>query len=107
MVKIQKPAEGIAIGLDGKRGRTVTALKKGKKTKRNVLAGPKGRKFVKAVIRETVGFAPYERRIMDLLKLVNNKRALKLAKARLGTHKRAKAKRSELENAIMEIGQRK
>merc|ERR1719378_1206034 len=50
------------------------------------MKGQTHKQFVKQVIRETVGYAPYERRIMDLLKLGNAKRALKLAKARLGTH---------------------
>jgi len=59
------------------------------------------KQFVKQVIQETVGYAPYERRIMDLLKLGNAKRALKLAKARLGTHARAKAKKDELEKVLM------
>jgi len=51
-----------------------------------------GRKFVAQVVHETVGFAPYEKRIMELLRLDKGKKALKLAKKRLGTHKRAKKK---------------
>jgi len=66
--------------------------------KRCISKSGKRRSFVKDVIQETVGYAPYERRIMDHIKLGNNKRALKLAKSRLGTHARAKAKRTQLEN---------
>merc|ERR1712228_999205 len=56
-----------------------------------------GRKFVVSVVRETVGWAPYEKRIMELLRSGNPKKALKFAKKRLGTHKRAKNKRAVLE----------
>merc|ERR1712154_577522 len=56
-----------------------------------------GRKFIVSVIRETVGWAPYEKRILELLRSGNPKKALKFAKKRLGTHKRAKNKRAVLE----------
>jgi large subunit ribosomal protein L36e len=35
------------------------------------------------LIREVVGFAPYERRVMELLKNSKDKRARKLAKRRV------------------------
>ena len=60
--------------------------------------------LVKEVVREAVGFAPYERRIMELIKIgsaATFKRSLKYAKRRLGTHKRGKAKRAEMEAAII------
>ena len=59
--------------------------------------------MVRSVVRETVGFAPYERRIMELIKIgtaQSLKRSLKYAKRRLGTHKRGKSKRAEMEAAI-------
>eukprot|EP01084_Bolivina_argentea_P021685 40299_1 len=56
-----------------------------------------GRKFVVSVIRETVGWAPYEKRIMELLRAGNPKKALKFAKNRLGSHPRAKRKRAYLD----------
>ena len=43
----------------------------------------KRRQHVKAVIREVAGFAPYERRCMELLKNGLDKRALKLCKKRV------------------------
>jgi large subunit ribosomal protein L36e len=40
-------------------------------------------KFVRQLIRDVVGFAPYERRVMELLKNSKDKRARKLAKKRV------------------------
>lgn len=34
---------------------------------------------VRAVVREVVGWAPYERRVMELLKVGKDKRALKVS----------------------------
>ncbi len=48
------------------------------------------------VIPQVAGFAPYERRLIELLRVSKDKRALKLAKKRLGTHRRGKAKREEM-----------
>jgi large subunit ribosomal protein L36e len=90
---------GLAIG-----------LKKGHKTNaRNVKAKPSTRKgvqatrtkFVRELIREVAGFAPYERRVMELLKNSKDKRAKKLAKKRLGTLRRANFKVNELSNIIV------
>merc|ERR1712146_865767 len=46
------------------------------------------------------GFAPYEKRAMELLAQGFDKRALKFCKKRLGTHRRGKKKRSELEGVL-------
>ena len=51
------------------------ASKKGVETKRS--------KFVKNLIREVVGFAPYEKRILELLKNSKDKRAKRLAKKKV------------------------
>ncbi|KAH8548859.1 ribosomal protein L36e-domain-containing protein [Umbelopsis sp. PMI_123] len=59
-------------------------------------------KFVRDLVREVAGFAPYERRIMELIKNSKDKRAKKLCKKRLGTFVRAKAKVEELTNVIAE-----
>ncbi|KAG0224172.1 hypothetical protein BGW42_005296 [Actinomortierella wolfii] len=58
--------------------------------------------FVRSIIREVAGFAPYERRIMELIKNSKDKRARKLAKKRLGTFVRAKRKVEEMTNVIAE-----
>lgn len=60
-------------------------------------------KLVRDVVRDTVGFAPYERRVMELIKGGGSnptKRAYKFAKNRLGSHIRAKRKVKEMEDAI-------
>ncbi|KAE9611312.1 putative ribosomal protein L36e [Lupinus albus] len=59
--------------------------------------------FVKNLIREVAGFAPYEKRITELLKVGKDKRALKVAKRKLGTHKRAKRKREEMSSVLRKI----
>jgi Ribosomal protein L36e len=40
-------------------------------------------KFVRDLVREVTGFAPYERRIMELIKNSKDKRAKKLCKKRV------------------------
>merc|ERR550514_2678945 len=89
---------GMAAGMD--KGHVVTKLalkpkpsyRKGKLNKRV--------KFVREVVSEVVGFSPYEKRVMELLKVGKEKRALKLLKAKLGTHKRGKAKREKLQEEL-------
>ncbi|XP_035579458.1 60S ribosomal protein L36-like [Zalophus californianus] len=57
-------------------------------------------KFVRDMIREVCGFAPYERWAMELLEVSKDKRALKFIKKRVGTHIRTKRKREELSNVL-------
>merc|ERR1711933_301632 len=69
------------------------------------VANRKGRlgkqtKFVREIVREIMGFAPYEKRCMELLKVGKEKRALKVCKAKLGSHKRAKAKREDMQESM-------
>lgn len=58
--------------------------------------------FVKNVVREVAGFAPYEKRVMELLRNSKDKKAKKLTKKRLGTLLRSKRKVEELSNIIQE-----
>jgi large subunit ribosomal protein L36e len=65
--------------------------------------GTKRVHFVRNLIREVAGFAPYEKRITELLKVGKDKRALKVAKRKLGTHKRAKKKREEMSGVLRKM----
>ena len=96
------PKTGIAAGMN--KGYIVTKIeakqkpsnRKGKKSQRIAL--------VREVVREVAGFAPYERRMLELIKIgsaATFKRALKFAKKRLGTHKRGKQKRQEMQEAVI------
>ena len=57
-------------------------------------------KFVRSIVSEVAGQAPYEKRCMELLKVGKDKRALKLCKRKLGTHLRAKRKREDMANLL-------
>jgi len=58
--------------------------------------------FVRSIIREVAGVAPYERRVMELIRNSKDKRARKLTKKRLGTMRRMKIKMEELSGIIAE-----
>ena len=62
----------------------------------------KHNKLVREVIHELAGWAPYERRAMDLLKLDKRRTARCFLKKRLGTHARAMHKLTHLETVIQE-----
>merc|ERR1712100_297984 len=90
----EKMANGIAVGLD--KGHQVT-----KKERKAAPARRKGClanrvKLVREIVKEVAGMAPYEKRIAELLRIGKDKRALKYAKNKLGTHIRAKRKRDEV-----------
>merc|ERR1712139_192315 len=66
-------------------------MSEGKQKRHSVKAA-----FMRDLMRDVTGFAPYEKRCMELLKLNKDKRALKFVKKRLGTHTRGKRKREEM-----------
>ncbi|KAL3764144.1 hypothetical protein ACHAWU_003956 [Discostella pseudostelligera] len=66
---------------------------KGKLGKRTALC--------REIAREVAGLAPYERRILDMIKTGGSsadKRVYKFAKRRLGSHRRALAKREDIKS---------
>ncbi len=81
-------------------------------------------KFVRDLVREVCGQAPYEKRLIELLKVQRDKRALKFAKKRvssnsfvplmtftycptpslqLGGHRRGKKKREEMQKLLQSM----
>ncbi len=59
--------------------------------------------LVREVIREVAGLAPYERKMMEMIRTgvaTKEKKAVKLARRRLGTHTRATRKRDEINDMI-------
>ncbi|CAL5000894.1 unnamed protein product [Urochloa decumbens] len=100
------PHRGLSKGIN--QGLSKGINKKHVVTKRQLPPRPSDRKgemskrasFVKSLIREVAGFAPYEKRITELLKSGKEKHALKVAKRKLGTHKRAKKKINEMANVF-------
>lgn len=101
------PRYEVAVGLN--KGHKTTKIPAGKtkadKVRPSRLKGKqtKHSRFVRDLIREVCGHAPYEKRAMELLKVSKDKRALKFLKRRLGTHIRAKRKREELSNILTQM----
>mmetsp|Transcript_41820 Transcript_41820/g.107911 ORF Transcript_41820/g.107911 Transcript_41820/m.107911 type:complete len:104 (-) Transcript_41820:51-362(-) len=89
---------GFALGL--KKGFPTTQRAKWVKPSNRKGALGKRVKLVRQVVREVAGFTPMEKRIMELLRIGKDKRALKFAKKRLGTHRRGKAKREEMSTVL-------
>jgi len=89
----------------------VVGLNKGHKVTKNTVSPRHSRtrgqsikknKFVKETVREVMGFAPYERRALELLRVSKDKRCLRFLKKRLGAHIRAKRKREEMSGVIQQ-----
>uniref|UniRef100_A0A8C9M0A2 Large ribosomal subunit protein eL36 n=1 Tax=Piliocolobus tephrosceles TaxID=591936 RepID=A0A8C9M0A2_9PRIM len=88
----------VAMGLN--KGQKVTknvskprhSLRRGRLTKHT--------KFVRGMIRELHGFAPYQQHVKELLKVSKGKWVLKFIKKRVGAHIRTKRKREELSNVL-------
>ncbi|GBF93423.1 60S ribosomal protein L36-like [Raphidocelis subcapitata] len=88
------PKSGLATGLN--KGHVVTPRTAPQRPSRRKGYLSTRVKKVRDIIREVAGLAPYEKRVVELLKVGKDKRALKVAKKKLGTHLRGKRKREEL-----------
>ena len=95
---------GIFVGLN--KGFIVTKPKVNtRKLKPSYKKGKLGKRvaLVREVIREVSGLAPYERKMLELIRTgvaAKEKKAIKLARARLGTQRRALHKRAELQEMM-------
>ena len=92
-------AKGIAMGLN--KGHIVTKIET--PSWQDIKRPRKRLSVVRKIIHEITGHAPYERKIMEMLKQSKQsaqKKAYKLAKKCLGTHRRAIRKRNELQEAV-------
>ncbi|KAI4128719.1 MAG: hypothetical protein LQ347_004060 [Umbilicaria vellea] len=117
-----KERSGIAVGLN--RGHKTEAREVKPRISRTKGHLSKRTAFVREIVKEVSGaaadclqlqkesslltifstdsLAPYERRVIELLRNSKDKRARKLAKKRLGTFGRAKRKVDELQRVIAE-----
>ncbi|CAJ0568266.1 unnamed protein product, partial [Mesorhabditis spiculigera] len=91
--------EALARGL--KKGHQVTKLDRDPRQSRRKGVKSKKAVAVRELVREIAGFAPYERRAMEYLKISKDKKALKFLKKRVGGHCRAKHKRDELQDVLI------
>ncbi|KAL4819150.1 ribosomal protein L36e-domain-containing protein [Aspergillus spinulosporus] len=100
-VAMAQERSGIAVGLN--KGHKTTPLNT-PKTRISRSKGKASRRtaFVRDIAREVVGLAPYERRVIELLRNAQDKRARKLAKKRLGTFTRGKRKVEDMQRVIAE-----
>lgn len=95
---------GIFVGLN--KGFIVTKPKvnthKAKPSRRKGTLG-KRVAMVREIMREVSGLAPYERKMMEMIRTgvaSKEKKAVKLARRRLGTHHRATKKRDDINELI-------
>eukprot|EP01065_Artemidia_motanka_P020126 TRINITY_DN240_c0_g1_i1.p2 TRINITY_DN240_c0_g1~~TRINITY_DN240_c0_g1_i1.p2 ORF type:complete len:121 (+),score=56.80 TRINITY_DN240_c0_g1_i1:46-408(+) len=120
MVKGEGAVRWLALKAAPKQGKTANGARSGvnkgfKTTKRKVpvsagarLALPKTKlAAVREIVQEVVGFSPYEKRMIELLKVQREKRALRFAKRRLGTFQRGKKKRENMSNLYRKMQRRK
>eukprot|EP01114_Cavostelium_apophysatum_P007090 TRINITY_DN187_c0_g1_i1.p2 TRINITY_DN187_c0_g1~~TRINITY_DN187_c0_g1_i1.p2 ORF type:complete len:136 (-),score=41.41 TRINITY_DN187_c0_g1_i1:51-458(-) len=91
----------IAVGLN--KGHYTTKRTLAQRGSRRKGTQTKRISFVREVVREVSGYAPYERRILELLRNGLEKRAMKVAKSKLGTRLRAKRKFNEMTDTIRKI----
>ncbi|KAF2015894.1 60S ribosomal protein-like protein L36 [Aaosphaeria arxii CBS 175.79] len=100
MPKEVKQRSGLILGLN--HGHQVTPRQPATKISRRKGFLSKRTAFVRDIAREVAGLAPYEKRVIELLRNSKDKRARRLAKKRLGTFGRAKRKVDEMTKVIAE-----
>ncbi|KAF2280859.1 ribosomal protein L36e [Westerdykella ornata] len=100
MPKEVKQRSGLIVGLNA--GHKVTPRQPAPKISRRKGFLSKRTAFVREITREVAGLAPYEKRVIELLRNSKDKRARRLAKKRLGTFGRAKRKVDEMTKIIAE-----
>ncbi|KAH7035371.1 60S ribosomal protein L36 [Microdochium trichocladiopsis] len=100
MAKEAPARSGLTIGLN--RGHKTTARVVKPRVSRTKGHLSKRTAFVRDIVKEVAGLAPYERRVVELLRNSKDKRALKLTASQLGTFGRAKKKVDELQRVIAE-----
>ncbi|CBX90219.1 60S ribosomal protein L36 [Plenodomus lingam] len=100
MPKEVKQKSGLIVGLNA--GHKVTPRTPAPRISRRKGFLSKRTAFVREIAREVAGLAPYEKRVIELLRNSKDKRARRLAKKRLGTFGRAKRKVEEMTTVIAE-----
>jgi len=95
------PKTGIAVGQNKGHKVTPKTVKPKLATRKSVVS--KRTAFVRSLVNEVTGLAPYERRLIELIRNSQEKRAKKLAKKKLGTHSRAMRKFENMNNVIAEL----
>lgn len=95
------PKSGLAVGHNKGHKVTPREVKPRLSTRKAVVS--KKTAFVRALVTEVTGLAPYERRLIELIRNSQEKRAKKLSKKKLGTHVRAMRKFENMTNVIAEL----
>lgn len=103
--KDQRAANGIIAGIN----RGFQTTKRQRKVMKNAkLALPHKRlRAVKAIVADVVGLTPLDRRLVEMLRVGKEKRALKLANKRLGNIVTAKKRRARMEDYIRSSAKKK